>query len=394
MQQKGYRLRSGVFHLGVMPIGLDLGASGVRALQLARAGATLRVAAAARAEADAENPADEARLAALGKVLERKIKGGGFTGRRCVIGLESRLLRVRSIRLPQMSDAETDQSLRVDAAGRLGFAKGDQVEIGWTRAGLVQQGDEQREEIILTGIKSDVAERVIDMALSAGLDPVAIEPSFCATARCFARRRRRAVDQHASQIVIDVGRRSTNVLAMRGDTLCFFKQIEWGGERLDRAAAERLDMDVATVSEIRRQRLRQHWDSGVRVDDRVDRAVFDAVRPLLNELAHEITLCVRYFLVTFRGAKPEGILLSGGDACEPNLCQIISDLAGLPTQIGRPFEGVDLESAPLPMNRRGPLTEWASAAGLSLRGEHRAGLDVIASARRLIEPFKRLRRAS
>src|SRR5690606_2820188 len=194
-----------------------------------------------------------------------------------------------------MTDAETDQSLRVDAAARLGFDKNDSIETGWTRAGVIQQGDEQREEIILTGIRSEHAERIIEMTLAAGLDPVALEPNFCATARCFARRRRRAADQEVAQIVVDLGRRTTNVLAMRGETLCFYKQIDWGSERLDRAAAERLDMDQSIVAEIRRQRLSQAFAEpgrGVAVDDRVDRAVFDAVRPLLNELAHEITLCV------------------------------------------------------------------------------------------------------
>src|SRR5690606_16620547 len=148
---------------------------------------------------------------------------------------------------------------------------------------------------------------------------------------------------------------------------------------------------------IRRQRLSQAFAEpgrGVAVDDRVDRAVFDAVRPLLNELAHEITLCVRYFLVTFRGAKPQGIVLAGGDATEPRLAEIVAELAGLPAQIGRPLEGIDLGTTAAPMNRRGPLAEWATAAGLTLRGEQRSGHDLLESVRSLAKPLARLRRAS
>lgn len=386
-----------MFQIGALPIGIDLGASGAKVLQLARTGGRLRVHAAARIEAEAENPGDEARFSALAKVLERKLQASDFRGRQCVIGLDDRLLRVRSVRLPPMSDSETEQSIRVDAGARLGFAKDETIEIGWTRAGLVQQGDEQREEIILTGIRSEHAERVIDMAIAAGLEPLALEPNFCATARCFSRRRRRAADQEVAQIVVDLGRRTTNVLAMRGETLCFYKQIDWGSERLDRAAAERLGMDQTTVGEIRRQRLRLAFGDGgtdAPIDERVDRAIFDAVRPLLNELAHEITLCVRYFLVTFRGAKPEGILLSGGDATEPRLAEIIAELAGAPTAIGRPLEGVDLGPQGPPINRRGPLCEWATAAGLSLRGDQRAAQGVLASAQRFLKPSFWLRRAS
>src|SRR5690606_13441584 len=159
------------------------------------------------------------------------------------------------------------------------------------------------------------------------------------------RRRRRAADQEVAQIVVDLGRRTTNVLAMRGETLCFYKQIDWGSERLDRAAAERLDMDQSIVAEIRRQPLSQAFAEpgrGAAVARRVDRAGFDAVRPRLTELAHEITLCGRYFLVALRGANPQGIGLAGGDATEPRLAEIVAELAGLPAQIGRPLEGIDL----------------------------------------------------
>ncbi len=389
-------MRTGLFQIGVLPIGIDLGASGARLLQFSRSGGRLKIAAAARVEAESENPTDEGRFSALEMVLERKIHAGDFRGRACVIGLDDRLLRVRSIRFPAMTDAETEQSIRVDAASRLGFARDESIEVGWTRAGQIQQGDEQREEIILTGIRTEHAERIIDMAIGAGLEPMALEPNFVATARAFARRRRRAADQEVAQVVVDLGRRTTNVIAMRGETLCFYKQIDWGSERLDRAAAERLDMDPATVGEIRRQRLRRSGEDNAEspLDERVDRAIFDAVRPLLNEIAHEITLCVRYFLVTFRGAKPDSILLSGGDATEPRLADIVTELSGIPTRIGRPLEGIDLGPTSLPMNRRGPLCEWATAAGLSLRAEQRAGEDFRASAARMLQLPSWLRRAS
>lgn len=365
------------FQFGMMPIGLDLGASGAKAIQLQRAAGRLKVIAAARIEADCDDPTDEGYYASLASVLQRKLRTGEFHGRRCVIGVDDRLLRVRSVRLPSLTDTETDQSLRVDAAHRLGFEASERVEVGWLRAGPVQQGDESREEIILAGVRSQAVERIVDAVIDAGLEPIAIEPGFAATARSFARRRRRVVDQQVAQIVVDIGRRSTSVLAMRGETLCFYKQIEWGGERLDRAAAERLDMDVATVAEIRRQRLKRVWtgrDSDAQVDDRVDRAIFDAIRPLLNDLAHEINLCVRYFLVTFRGAKPEGVVLVGGDAPEPRLADIVGEVSGLTTTLGRPLDGIELAPTTFTMNRRGPLCEWATASGLSLRGEHRADM--------------------
>ncbi len=357
-------------HSVPLPIGVDLGASGAKLVQMRWTRGSLSLLAALRVEASADAQNEEEAFDSVVKGVARRVDAGRFVGRRCVISLPDSMLRVRSVRMPRMTDEETDSAVRLDGLERLGF-EDEPAEIGWVRAGEVRQGDEVRDEVILVGAPRQRIEHIVDSIALAGLTPVAVEPSFLAVARVLGRQFRRQADQRHVRLAIDVGWRSTGITVLRGDRVAFFKQVDWGGERLDLAAADALGLAPGTVAEIRRQRLGSGGDSNI--DPRVERAVYDAVRPLLGELAHEVTLCLRYYLVTFRGDKPECALVVGGEADEPRLAEVIGEATGIETRVARPLEGVDLTNASLGgADRRGTMVQWAVAAGLSLRAEPRA----------------------
>lgn len=354
-----------------LPIGIDLGASGAKMVQLRWSRSGLSLLAALRVEADPEAHSEEEAMASVVQGIARRLDAGRFVGKRCVLSLPDSLISVRSLRMPRMSDEETAGAVRLDGAERLGF-KDVAAEIAWVRAGEVRHGEEVRDEVILVGAERKRVESIVDALAGVGLTPLAVEPAFVAAARALGRQYRRQSDQKHVRLVVDVGWRSTGITALRGDKVAFYKQLEWGGERLDRAAADALGLAPGTVAEIRRQRFAGGLgEPGV--DPRVERAVFDAVRPMLGELAHEVTLCLRYYLVTFRGDKPQCVLVVGGEADEPRLAEVIAESTGIETRVARPLEGVDLAGAALGgADRRGSMAQWAVAAGLSLRMEPRS----------------------
>jgi Tfp pilus assembly PilM family ATPase len=89
------------------------------------------------------------------------------------------------------------------------------------------------------------------------------------------------------------------------------------------------------------------------------------VRPLLGDLAHEVNLCVRHYCVTFRGSRPSGCLVVGGEALEPHLTEAMQDALQIETTVGRPFE--DVEGVRTVGDGRDAFPEFGVAAGLSLR---------------------------
>ncbi len=355
---------------GILPIGLDCGSSGAKALQLRRFRGALSVVGAARINLPDQIEDPIARAKALAQGVARRLDTSGFVGRQCVVAIDDRLVRTRSVRLPILSDIETDKAVRVDGSQRLGFDTPD-AEIGWLRAGQVRQGDELREEVILAGASHHDVGVIVDALLEQNITPIAVEPAFLALARAIGRFYRRQDDQRHMRIVVDVGWTTSTVIALRGSSVSFVKPLEFGGQLLDDAAAQRLNLDSESIAALRRDRQRAATDDpSISIDPRIDRAIFDAVRPTIADLAHEISLCIRYLLVTFRGDRPQEILLVGGEAAEPRLAEVIQETTDVPTRLARPLEGIDLAQASFAgADRRGALNQWAVAAGLSFRGD-------------------------
>ncbi len=353
-------------HPGCLPIGVDIGAGSVRLLQMRRRRSGLSLVHAARADlpVSAREPESKERLEALTQTVTRLLDAGGFLGRACVLSIDDRALRVRSVRHPRIPDEELERAVQLDAPGRLGFAEGESAQFGWLRAGETRQGEELREEIIVVGARRQPIEELVFGLASRRVQPLAVEPGFLACARSFGRLLRRAVDQSIVRAIVDIGLCTTGVILMRGRAVTFYKQLEFGGERMTKAAAERLGMEPSAVAEMRRRRAA----GGAPGDPRVDRAMFEAVRPLLCDLAQEVSLCVRYCGVTFRGARPESCLVVGGEAREPRLAEQMSEILHLPVSVGQPLHGVTpREGGGAEEVRPGNDCEWAVAAGLGLR---------------------------
>ena len=100
--------------------------------------------------------------------------------------------------------------------------------------------------------------------------------------------------------------------------------------------------------------------------DSVRQAVFDATRSTMETLGREISLCLRYYSVTFRGQRPGKLRLFGGEAADPLLLGVLNSALGVPVEAARPLYSIDTSRMDAG-DRKGYLSEWATALGLSLK---------------------------
>ncbi|MBL8746559.1 MAG: pilus assembly protein PilM [Phycisphaerae bacterium] len=349
-----------------LPLGIDLSGSVLRVLQFRRRSRGLEVASAVRADlappgGSPFEPGSDAHVQAICSALQKRVAAREFHGRSCVITLDDRLVRIRSVRLPRMPDDELDRAVAIDAPGRLGFSEKEAAEVAWIRAGEVRQGDDFRDEIIMIGASRDPTERLVFGLAAIGLRPLAVEPSFAGVARAYSRTLRRNDDQDVVKVIADIGTLSTGVTIIRGQSVVFHKPIEIGGDAMTKAAATRLGLEYQSILDLRRQRM-----SGAPIEARVERAMFEAIRPTIMDIANEVSLCLRYFGVSFRGMRTESCIVTGRDAAEPQLAELVGEVLRLPTAVGNPFDGIDVRRSPL-INTSSCTSEWAVAAGLGLR---------------------------
>ena len=85
-----------------------------------------------------------------------------------------------------------------------------------------------------------------------------------------------------------------------------------------------------------------------------------SLRPVVEKLAAEFSLCLRYHNVTFRGQALKRLVLGGGEA-SPALLEVFSSRLDLKCELGDPWRTFDPVAIP------GRRCQWDVAVGLALR---------------------------
>lgn len=368
----------------VQPIGLDLGTRFVRMLQLAFHKGQITVTACAQYEippgTHAPAELDEVRVRAVRSMLA----DGAFTGREAVIALPWEQLHVRNVRVPPMPEEEMAEAVRFEAADRFGLDD-NKAEIRFLAAGDVRQGNEVRQEVIVLGAERPAVNSAIALLAQMGLRPAALDAAPCALFRGFERFLRRDEDRTEANVFVDLGYAGTRVVISRGPDIIFVKYIPIGGQRFDELVCESLSLAPHEAVQIRRRLRGRHVaamtgladeeGAGGPVDENIRRSVLDAIRPALEQLSKEISLCVRYCAVTFRGPRADAVTVVGGEASDTDILQVLSDQVNIPFHTGKPMRNIAFEIEAGGADRRSGQPEWATALGLALKPVAAPGME-------------------
>ena len=379
---------------GLLPIGLDIGHNSVKMIQLVGNGGQMRVLAANKVRVDPGIDGDgEERRSFVISAIKRMLAEGNFRGRNVVSCLPSDGLKITSLRLAEAEDEKIEQALRKEAAQRFGLDP-DKDAINYVLAGNVRQGDEIKNELILFAADNETIKSHIGMLEEAQLRPVGIDTVPCALFRSFERSLRRQEDREQTVVFVDVGSRFTTVVFGRGGEISFVKQIPIGGEKFNREIAARLGISVNEAEMLRGKLgmersasaerglvvpasgateqgssgpILQGGQNGAGLDASTRQVMVDAMGVVAEELAREISLCFRYYTVTFRGKRVERAIFAGGEAYENILLNVLRRQLTVEIEVAQPLKGFDMMNINFDSDRRGLLCEWAVAVGLSLK---------------------------
>ncbi len=361
----------GRFSSSIGAVGVDMGTTAVKMLQLQMSGGRLKVIGAARLQGPPAGSRDREWIPSEADLLGA-FRSGGFVGRRCVVCLPRNQVHVQTARLPKLSEREMPQAVAWEASHRFKLER-QAMESDYIATGAVVHGGESREETLVVAASHRSINARIDPLMAAGLRPLALETDFTALARFVSQQFRSKEPTPGVQAVVEIGSAGSSMIILRDEQICFFRQIAVSGAMLNRAVCEHLQLDEQAAAELRIARLAAAGSTasaGSTLDASTDRAVFEAVRSHLNDLAHEVVLCLRYYGVAFRGLPPRQIILCGGDGPEPGLAALLEQRCEMPVIIDTPdlaMEGLELEIRSCLNRTPGPACGWAVAGGLSLR---------------------------
>jgi type IV pilus assembly protein PilM len=349
----------------IHPIGLDIGHSSIKMIQLCQDDKAVRVIAASDIVIDpalGDDPA--ARREFVISSLRQIHSQGGFSGKQVISCMPSDIIRIKSLRLDTSDPGEIEQFMRGEVAVRLGLNP-ETDELRYMSAGSVFQGEQIKNEVIFFGIERAAITDHLEMLEEAHLDPISIDTVPNALFRSFQRSLRRREDKDMASVLVDLGSHLTTVIIGKGQQVIFIKQIPIAGQHLTRQVAEKLGLSTAEAVTLRRK-LREPQSGGL--DEETTRSVNDAMGPMIESLAREISLCFKYYAVTFRGQTPGEAVFAGGEAYESILMDALCRHLGVKIRIAEPLRGFDLTRANFNRRRNPQMCEWAVAVGLGLKG--------------------------
>ncbi|MEE9370074.1 MAG: pilus assembly protein PilM [Sedimentisphaerales bacterium] len=364
----------------VRPIGLDIGHNSIKMIQLAINEGRISVLAADKVRLDPNIDGDgEERRGLIVSTIKQMLTESNYRGRNVVSCLPNGQLKITSLRLAE-GEEEIEQAMRKEATQRFGLDP-ERDAINYIVAGNIQEGDVIKNELILFAADGETIKRHIGILEETQLRPVAIDNVPCALFRSFERSLRRQEDRERTVVFVDIGSRFTTVVfgcgGEDGGDISFIKQIQIGGEKFNREIAAKLGINIGEA-EILRDRLRKERSgsrgrlgnvaNGDGLDASTRQVITDSVGAVAEELAREISLCFRYYTVTFRGKRVERAVFAGGEAYESILLNVLRRQLPVEIEVAQPLRGFDMINVNFDSDRRGLLCEWAVAVGLSLKG--------------------------
>ncbi len=359
------------------PIGIDIGHDCVRMIQLSCVDEIIRVEGAEQETLSAEPaPGSPGYREALVQVIGNMFSRGRFIGREVISCLPGDSLKIKSLRLDSTEAERIDELLYGDVAQRFGLDP-DKDEIRYCIAGSVYQGGEMKNEVIFFGMNRSYLGEHISLLEEAGLDPVAVDAMPIALFRSFQRTLRRQEDREVVSVLVNLGVQFTTVIIGKGATIALVKQIPQGESQLTGNVAEKLGLPHAEVVQLC-SKLREPGTETA--DSFTRRSVMAAMSQTIENLAREISLCFKYYAVTFRGERPSEVVFAGGNLYERALMESLQRQLNMEIHVAEPLRGFDLSRVSFDRRPNPQMCEWAVAVGLALKGWKISGLQQLESA--------------
>jgi type IV pilus assembly protein PilM len=343
----------------VQPIGLDIGHRSLKMVQLALGDDRPKVLAARKIPVAAGEGDPREQEKAVVAAIQCLLADGQFRGRDVVSALPIDKIKITSLRLAEAEMDQADKILRQEAAERFDL---DPARMRSTPpGGSVRQGEEVKSEYILFAVDNEIVNTHIRLPRKR-MTPTAID-AVLRVVPDLERTMRRQADRERTIIFIDIGHRYTTVVFGRGGEICLVKQIALGMAQFNDEVASALGL-AAPEAESFRLRL-QKDDS---LDAATRRLVVDALNVTSEQLAGEVSLCLRYYTVTFRGKRVERAVVAGGGAYEQVLRDVLRRHLSVEVEVAEPLRGFELDRDRIDDGGANGSADLALAVGLSLKG--------------------------
>ena len=350
---------SAVFGRSKAVIGLDIGSSMVKAVELRPAGKGYRVDAYRSEPIPTDSIVDGAIIdsAAVAEAIRRVFEGQkGFKSKEVCASLSGNAVIVKKITLPVMTETELDESIYWEAEQYIPFDIQDvnlDYQILDPGTGPDSRGNM---DVLLVAAKKDKIGDYISVIAQAGRTAVVVDVDAFALQNAYEVNY--GLDPRKVVVLLNAGASAININILQGAQSVFTRDVSMGGNAYTEAVQRELDLPFDVAEQLKK---------GIPVDG----ATFEEAQPVLRAITENVLLEIQktfdFFKATASSDQIDHIMISGGASRVDGFRQMLQERFSAPVDEFDPFRAVVWDARALGADASDCAATAAVAVGLALR---------------------------
>ena len=338
-------------------VGLDIGSSAVKAIELKPAGKGYKVTAIGTEPIPPDSIVDGAIIdgTAVVDAIRRVFESRNIKTKDVAASLSGNAVIVKKIALPAMTEAELAESIYWEAEQYIPFDIQD-VNLDYQILSRGDAGGRSSMDVLLVAAKKEKIADYTGVIGQAGRNAVVIDVDAFALQNAYEVNY--GTEPGAVVVLLNAGASATNINILEGDQSVFTRDISTGGNAYTEALQKELNLPFEQADQLKR-------------GEAVDGVSFDDARPVLRAVTENVMLEVQKTFDFYKASasfdRITKIVVSGGASRAEAFTEMLNERFQAPVVFFDPFQKVVLDGAKFQVDAAEIGPTAAVAVGLALR---------------------------
>ena len=337
-------------------VGLDIGSSSIKAIELKRAKGEIMVSHLGL-EPLASDIVVDSMIVDSGSVSSAISKIFGLHGiktKNVATSVSGHSVIVKPIKVQPMSEGELADGITAEAAQHIPF---DISDVNLDFEILNPEGSGPQMDVLLVAVKKDKILNYTNVLSLAGKTPAIVDIDAFALQNCYEYNYQPAHDTTVA--LLNLGASVMNINIVKGAAPLFTRDVSVGGNQYTDSLQKELDLSFDDAE-------------ALKLGKKVGTVSEDAKQPILQQVTEIIVLEIQktfdFFRATAPGEHIDRIYIAGGSSKVPGLVEALRQEFSLPVEILNPFQRImpPADAGENEMLEQNP-GQLAVAVGLALR---------------------------
>ena len=340
-------------------VGLDIGSSAVKAVELKAAGKGYKVTAFGAESVPPDSIVDGAIIdgAAVADAIRRVFDGNKIQTKDVAASLSGNAVIVKKITLPVMTEGELAESIYWEAEQYIPFDIQD-VNLDYQ---ILDPGDaangKATMDVLLVAAKKEKIADYTGVIAQAGRSAVVVDVDAFALQNAFEVNY--GIEPGRVVVLLNAGASATNINILQGDQSVFTRDISIGGNAYTEALQKELNLPFEQADQLKR-------------GEPVDGVTFEDARPVLRAATENVMLEIQktfdFFKATAASDRIDRIVVSGGASRAEGFLEMLTERFEAPVELFDPFKNVAFDARRFQVGAVDAIAPTAAVAvGLALR---------------------------